>query len=48
MIPVQMLLQLVVCVEGPFYVLDSTDEAEDLVLHHDESLQLTARLLEVE
>jgi hypothetical protein len=32
MIPVQMLLQLVVRVEGPFNVLDSTDEAHDFVL----------------
>jgi len=35
MIPVQMLLQLVVRVEGPLNVLDGTDEAQNLVLHHD-------------
>jgi hypothetical protein len=32
-----MLLQLVVRVEGTFNILDSADEAEDLVLDHDES-----------
>jgi hypothetical protein len=30
-----MLLQLVVRVEGPLNVLDGTDEAQNLVLHHD-------------
>jgi hypothetical protein len=48
MIPVQMFLQLIVRVEGPFDVFDGTDEAEDLILHHDESLQLTTSLLEEE
>jgi len=33
MIPVQMLLQLVVRVEGPFNVLDRTDKAKNLVFH---------------
>jgi hypothetical protein len=37
MIPVEMILQLVVRVEGPFYVLDSTGKAQDLVLHHGKS-----------
>lgn len=35
MVPVEMLLQFEVRVEGPLYVLDSTDEAQYLVLHHD-------------
>lgn len=35
MVPVEMFLQLVVRVEGPFYVLDGTDEAQYLVLHHE-------------
>jgi hypothetical protein len=48
MISVQVFLQLIVRVEGPFDVFDGADEAEDLILHHDESLQLTTSLLEEE
>jgi len=45
MIPVQMLLELVVSVECPFNVLDSTDEAQNLVLHHKnhDTLQLVCQ-----